>query len=393
MKRDFEYIVLGCGGIGSAAIYWLAQRCGDNVLGIEQFKLFHLNGGSHDHSRILRHYYHKDCYAQLTPYAYAAWAALAEASGIQPVTPTGGVVIAYTGTAQEAVVERYAASLQPLNLPYEMLDADELIYRYPQFRPERPLTVCYQQDTSIVDPSRGTGIHIALARSHGATILEECPVLYIEQKADATDSITVVTEQGDFHCRRLIVAAGAWTNPVLTRTGIQFPLRVTQEQVTYFATPHLKEFTIGKFPIFQWKSDMSYYGFPIYGEVATKAAIDDSGTTVTAMMRSFIPNHDREEALEKWLAEHIPHFIGPKLYTKTCLYTMPPDRDFIIDRLPNHPNIFVAVGAGHAYKFASLLGRILSELAIDDNTTHDISEFRIARPAIVDPRGARSAYA
>lgn len=386
MRRDYEYIVLGSGGIGSAALYWLSRRCGADVLGIEQFRLFHVNGGSQDYSRIIRRYYHKDCYAQLTAHAYAAWAMIAEESAIDPVTKTGGVVIAYTDSPQEAIVQRYAASLNSHNVAYEMLNTDEFIYRFPQFRPERSVTVCYQQDTGIVDPTRGNGIHIALARHYGATIVEECPVLHIVFGKDHEGEITVVTEQGDFTCRRLIIAAGAWTNHVLIGTGIQLPLRVTQEQVTYFATPYLKEFTIGKFPIFQWKSDMSYYGFPVYGEVATKAAIDNSGAEVTAMMRSFLPNQRREAELEQWLQQQIPHFGGPKLYTKTCLYTMPPDRDFVLDRLPQHPNVFIAVGAGHAYKFAGLLGQILSELAIDDNTSYDISAFQINRPALVDPQ-------
>lgn len=392
MKRDFEYIVLGCGGIGGAAVYWLARRCGEDVLGIEQFKLFHHNGGSQDHSRILRHYYHKDNYAQLTPHAYETWATIADESGLQPVTKTGGLVIAYEGSEQEAVIERYAASLRPLKLAHEMLSTDELSYRFPQFTPRAPIKACYQADTGIVDPSRGNGIHIALARGYGATIHEECPVLHIKTPKQPGHPIEVVTEQGSFSCRRLVVAAGAWTNHVLTGTQIHLPLRVTQEQVTYFSTPHLHEFAIGRFPIFQWKSDVSYYGFPVYGEVATKAAIDSSGNTVTAMMRSFVPNQQREEQLETWLQEHIPHFIGPRLYTKTCLYTMPPDRDFIVDFAPEHPDIVIAIGAGHAYKFASLLGKILSELAIDGQTAYDISEFCINRPALIDPKVGASTY-
>ncbi len=388
MKTDYDYIVLGCGGIGSAALYWLARRAGSSVLGIEQFKLFHSNGASQDYSRIIRYYYHKDCYARLTPHTYAAWATVAEESGVQPVTKTGGVVIAYVGSPQETTVERYAESLLPLHVPFEWLDNDELAYRFPQFRPQRPVKVCYQKDTGIVDPSRGNATHIALARSYGATVLEECPVLDLRANSSGDSGVTVVTELGTFTCKRLIVAAGAWTNQTLKGTGAQIPLRVTQEQVTYFATPHLKEFAIGSFPIFQWKTDVSYYGFPVYGEVATKAAIDDSGTEVTAMMRSFIPNQQREAQLEAWLAEQIPRFGGPKLYTKTCLYTMPPDRDFVLDRLPDHPHIFVAIGAGHAYKFASFLGQILSELAIDGATAHDISAFSMRRPAIVSPTTA-----
>jgi len=389
MRRDYEYIVLGCGGIGSAALYWLARRAGANVLGIEQFKLFHHNGASQDYSRVIRYYYHKECYARLTPHSYAAWATIAEESGVELVTKTGGVAIAAVESPQAATVERYAASLQALNRPFEWLDNDELAYRFPQFRPQEPVKVCYQQDTGIVDPSRGNATHIALARGYGATVLEECPVLELQTSNDTTKGITVVTEQGTFTCKRLIVAAGAWTNQILKGTGIQLPLRVTQEQVTYFSTPHLKEFAIGNFPVFQWMSDRNYYGFPVYGEVATKAAIDASGNEVTAMMRSFIPDQQREAQLEAWLAVQIPQFSGPKLYTKTCLYTMPPDRDFVVDRLPNHPHISVAIGAGHAYKFASLLGQILSELAIDGRTTHDISAFSLQRPAIVSPTTAK----
>jgi sarcosine oxidase len=390
MKRDYETIVLGCGGIGSAALYWLARRLGTEVLGIEQFKLFHGNGGSQDYSRIIRHYYHKDCYAQLTPYTYAAWESVREESGIQVVTKTGGVVIAYEGSPQQATVERYAESLHAINVSYgnvgyEWLDNDELAYRFPQFRPERPVKVCYQKDTGIADPSRGNGAHIALARGYGATILAECPVLNVTASGG---EVTVQTGQGTFTCQRLVVAAGAWSNTPLASLGFQIPLRISQEQVTYFATPHLKEFAIGNFPVFQWKTDFSYYGFPVYGEVATKAAIDDTGAEVTATTRTFAPSREREQQLESWLAEHIPHFGGPKLYTKTCLYTMPPDRDFVLDSLPEHPNIFVAIGAGHAYKFASFLGQILSELALDGHTGHDIAAFTSRRPAILSPETA-----
>ena len=138
MKTNYDYIVLGCGGIGSAALYWLGRRTGGEVLGIEQFKLFHGNGGSQDYSRIIRHYYHKDCYARLTPYTYAAWETVRQESGVQVVTKTGGVVIAYAGSPQQATVERYADSLAAINsdpnftgnIEYEWLDNDELAHSH-----------------------------------------------------------------------------------------------------------------------------------------------------------------------------------------------------------------------------------------------------------------------
>lgn len=384
MKTDYDYIVLGCGGIGSAALYWLAKRAGSDVLGIEQFQLFHHNGGSQDYSRIIRLAYHQEKYARLTPYAYKAWDSVADETGISPVTQTGGVQIAFKDSPYHAIVEDYATAMERANIPYERLDTDELRYRFPQFQPEREVEALYQEQTGIVDPSRGNALHIALARSYGATIRTECPVVGI-QPSNTGFGVSIKTVQGTFTCRKLVVTAGAWTNALLSSVGIQLPLTVTQEQVTYYATPNLKAFTVGRFPVFQWKDDFSYYGFPIYGEVATKAAIDASGETVSAKTRTFIPNGAREKQLDDFLAARIPDFVGPKLYTKTCLYTLPPDRDFILDRLPNHPQIFMAIGAGHAYKFASLLGLILSELAIDGSTLHDVSPFSLNRPALSEP--------
>jgi sarcosine oxidase len=64
---------------------------------------------------------------------------------------------------------------------------------------------------------------------------------------------------------------------------------------------------------------------------------------------------------------------------------MPRDRNFVIDALPQHPQILVCSGAGHAYKFASLLGKILSELAVDGRSLYPIAPFTLDRPAITDP--------
>ncbi|MDB9529669.1 N-methyl-L-tryptophan oxidase [Oscillatoria sp. CS-180] len=380
--KHFDYIVLGCGGIGSAALYWLSKRVGTDVLGIEQFPLFHHNGGSQDYSRIIRLAYHQEKYARLTPFAYQAWDTVAEESGLAPVTKTGGVQIAYRDRPYRQIVEDYAEAMDRAAIPYERWDADDLRDRFPQFQPQAEVVALYQEQTGIADPSRGNAIHISLARGNGATVLPECPVISIQP--DPSGGALIKTEQGAFSCRRLIVTAGAWTRTLLESVGMQVPLMVTQEQVTYYATSHLKEFSMGRFPIFQWKDDFSYYGFPIYGEVATKAAIDASGETVTTKTRTFTPNAAREQQLDDFLKVQIPNFVGPKLYTKTCLYTMPPDRDFILDALPDHPNIFAAVGAGHAYKFASLLGKILSELAIDGVSQYDTTPFTFKRPALLE---------
>ncbi len=140
-----------------------------------------------------------------------------------------------------------------------------------------------------------------------------------------------------------------------------------------------------RFPVWIWHGGCSFYGFPVYGEVATKMGQHNGGHEVTAETRTFEPDAVRQQRYRNFLQRYLPRFVGPELYTKTCLYTVPPDQNFVLDRLPEFPQISVFVGAGNAFKFASLLGKILSELALDRQTEHGIETFRVDRPATRDP--------
>lgn len=382
MKTEYEYIVLGCGGIGSGAAYWLSRRAGAEVLGLEQFELGHHHGGSQDHSRIIRLTYHHENYTRLTPHTYSAWAVLEEESAVQVVTKTGGVEMALVDDPHHQDVESYAAAMDAAGIAYDRVDGDEVMRRYPQFTIEAEVDALCQAETGIADAAKGNAAHIGMARYHGATILDHCGVKALRPFEGGVD---VETEQGTFSCRRLIITAGAWTDRVLASVGLNLSLTVTQEQVTYYATPNLREFAIGRFPVFVWHGADCFYGFPIYGEVGTKIGLDASGPAVTADTRTYEADAARERRAEAWLKRYIPGFLGPIIYTKTCLYTMPKDRDFVIDTVPEYPQIIVCVGAGHAYKFASLLGKILSQMAINGETEYPIAPFALNRPAITDP--------
>lgn len=382
MKKDFEYVVIGCGGIGSATAYWLARRAGADVLGIEQFELGHHHGGSQDHSRIIRLTYVDEIYTKLTLATYDAWAVLEEESNVRVVTKSGSIQLSPVSHPNIHEIEDYARAMDAVDIDYDRIDAGEVMRRFPQFTLKEPVDALYQADTGIADANKGNAAHIAMSRFHGATILDHCPVRAITPKRDGAE---IETAEGTFSARRVVITAGAWSQSLLTSLGIELHLTVTHEQVTYYATPHIAEFAVGRFPIFISHADETIYGFPVYGEVATKVGIDASGQAVTTETRSYDPDVERERRQEAWLQENVPRFLGPKMYTKPCLYTMPKDRGFIIDTLPDHPQIVLCVGAGHAYKFAALFGKILSEMAIDGKTDHPIDPFILDRPAVTDP--------
>lgn len=384
MKTAYEYIVVGCGGIGSAATYWLARHAGREVLGIEQFALGHDRGESQDHSRIIRLSYHDPAYTALTRQTYAAWAEAEQESGVALRVITGGLDMELVAGDAPQYIGHYADSMRAAGIPFEQLGATELMARWPQLRLPEQVRGLFQPESGLVDARKANAVHATLARARGATILDNTPVRAIRP---AGDSVEVVTDAGSFTAARVVVASGAWSNQVLREVGIRLPLTVTQEQVTYFQTPHLREFAPERFPIWIWHGGPRgcFYGFPVYGEVATKAGQDVGGDVVTADTRTFEPNPRAHADLRRFMETYMPRALGPELYTKTCLYTLTPDRDFVIDRLPEHPQIAIAIGAGHAFKFAGLIGKILSQLAIDGHSEHPIERFRLDRPALTDP--------
>jgi sarcosine oxidase len=384
MRTDFEYITLGLGGLGSGAAYWLARTAGRDVLGLEQFELGHGRGESQDHSRIIRLSYHTPAYVRLAKRAYESWGMVAAEAGESCILKCGGLDIAPGDSA--IPLDPYIASLTAEGVPFEHLDSREIMRRYPQFRLDEGCHGIFQEDGGIAMAARANAIHQRLAREHGATLLERMPVSAVRSVGN---EVEVVAGDRAFRCRKLVVAAGPWSGDLLAGLGVSVPLEVTQEQVTYYSTPHMAEFEPGRFPVWIWMDDPCFYGFPVFGERATKIAQDAGGKVVTAESRSFEPDPDNFTRVHGWAERYLPRALGPVLYTKTCLYTLTPDRDFVIDTVPGHPHIAVAIGAGHAFKFASVIGRILSTLAINGESDSDISGFSLQREVLTQANPAR----
>jgi sarcosine oxidase len=382
MKRAYEFIVLGLGGVGSAALYWLSRRAGEEALGIEQFRLGHDYGSSQDHSRIIRLSYDEPNYTALAPHAFIHWQEVEAESGLQLVQRTGSIIFGPDDVEVDNPVRAYILAMHQQGIPFAILDPREAKHRYPQFRFIDGDLILYCAHDGLVDPHKANAVHIALARQRGAEVLENTAVQRIRPLANGVE---LETSEGVFRARKLVIASGAWTNQVLEGMGRKLPLTVTEEQVTYYATPHLAQFAPGRFPVWIYHGEDCFYGFPVYGEAATKAGQDIGGDVVTTGTRKLAPNPRPLRRLTEFLEFRIPDFLGPVLYTKPCLYTLPPDRNFILDRLPEYPHIATFVGAGHGFKFAALAGRILSDLSVDGHTPFPIDLFSLNRPALTDP--------
>jgi monomeric sarcosine oxidase len=378
----YSHIVIGAGAIGSATAYRLAARGARAVLVLEQFDLINTLGSSGDQSRIIRHSYHRDEYTALTPAMFDAWTEVEEASGLPLYLRTGGLDLARAGTPGEAEVATYRGSLERTGIDVEDLSADDIRRRYPQWVVDDDTVGLYQEAGGLIDIRRAVSAHTALAMGLGVTFLPRTPVTGVTARAS---SVTVHSTAGDFDADHLVIAAGSWTEALLPGLGIEIPLTLSQEQVSYFASPRLAEFTPEKFPIWMYHGEEMFYGLPVYGDAGVKIARDMRGRFITSDDRVFDGDEIEAEHLRGFLRRHLPGAVGPTLTSRTCVYDMAPDRDFILDVVPHLPHVAVFNGAGHAAKFSALIGDILADLMIDGTTGHGIDAFRLTRPAITDP--------
>jgi sarcosine oxidase len=385
MKTNYEYIVLGLGGFGSAAAYWLSRRAGREVLGLEQFELGHVRGESQDHSRIIRLSYHTPGYVELAKHAFRAWADVEQDAGEKLVLRTGGLDFSHEVSA--IPLSNYSDSMDAAGVSYERLDASEIMRRWPPFRLPDDVHGLFQPESGIAMAARGNAAHQRMARAHGAMLRDRAPVSTI---VPGDGEIAVEAGGQRYRCRKLIVAAGSWSNRALAHFGIQLPLTISQEQVTYFASSRLADFQPDRFPVWIWMDDPCFYGFPVFGEPGPKVGQDAGGKEVTADSRTFDPDPDALWRVQRFLENYIPSALGPIIYTKSCLYTLTPDRDFVLDFVPGHPNTLLAIGGGHGFKFASIIGRILADLAIDGRAAQNLEPFRMARPILREVNPTRT---
>jgi sarcosine oxidase len=376
LVEEFDAIVVGLGGIGSAAAYWLARR-GARILGLERFELGHERGASQDHSRIIRRSYHTPGYVRMADAAYEAWAALEAEAGEALIVRTGGLDLWPAGAA--IPIEDYTSSLAANSVPFEVLDAGEVMRRWPQWRLADDTVGMFQEDGGIAPAARCNAAHRRMAVEHGATLIDRSPV---ETMSADGGELEVEAGGARYRCGHVVLAADAWTNQLLEPLGWTLPLTILREQVIYYGAPDPGRFAPERFPIWIWMDEPSFYGFPTFGEAGPKAAQDCGGHRTTIEERTFTPDVDEAARVDAFVRDHLPEAFGPPLAVKTCLYTLTPDRDFVLDGVPGHANILVTLGAAHGFKFASLFGRTVADLIVEGRTEVNLEPFRIDRPIL-----------
>ncbi|HUJ99261.1 MAG TPA: N-methyl-L-tryptophan oxidase [Stellaceae bacterium] len=372
--KHFDTIVVGIGGMGSAALWQLARR-GQKVLGLERFDLGHGMGSSHGFNRIIRlAYFEHPSYVPLLRRAYELWRETETLSGETLLYVTGGLD---AGLEDGRVVRGSLAACKAHDLPHEVLTGKEIARRFPGYRVPAYYAAVYQPDAGFVASERAILTHAALAIAAGADIHGREKVLALEPMQGR---VVVVTDRARYEAGRVVVSAGAWVSdlvPALRSTA------VPERQVLGWFQPRKPAlFTPDVFPVSNLLTEFGhYYQFPIWGLPGFKIGLyhhlREHGHA-DALSRE--PTAADEEALRQALRTIFPDADGPTLRLAACLFTNTPDEHFLIDTLPDHPEIVLASPcSGHGFKFASVIGEVLADLAVTGTSRMDLSLFSYAR--------------
>ncbi len=376
--KQYDVGIIGLGALGSSSA-WHASRRGMSVLGLEQFEFGHDLGASHDTSRIIRHSYHRPNYVALTFAAYDDWYDLEAETGESFVTIAGGLDL----FPQDAYIsiDSYMNSMAAHEVSFELLSADEIRERWPQLNIPNGTRGLFQERSGIVPAARSVRAMQDQARHHGAELRDHTAVRSIQQVGDLYE---LTTDVDSFIVEHLVIAADAWTAPLLEQLGFPIELTITEEQVTYFHISDPEQFRPGTFPVWIWMDDPAYYGFPTYGEDTVKASHDVGGPDVTPQTRSGKPDTDMEQSLKAFMNSTFPG-TGDVVRSKRCLYSLPRDREMVISTVPNHPKVAVLLGSAQGMKFAASFGRYATELITGQTPSSNIDDWRLDRPGITDP--------
>ncbi|MDP4263247.1 MAG: N-methyl-L-tryptophan oxidase [Bacteroidota bacterium] len=378
----FDVIVIGVGSMGASACYFLAKR-GYSVLGLEQFDIPHEQGSHAGQSRIIRKAYFEDPnYVPLLNRAYENWEALEKETGTKLYFQTG---LVYFGKPGNTLIKGVKQSASLYNVPLEKWDAGTPAGKFPQFKIPPGFETLFEPGAGFITPEKSVLLYAGQAIKNGAEIHVKEKVLNWKKEGS---KIAVTTEKNTYRSNKLIITAGAWAGKIIPPIADQ--IKVTRQLVAWIKPRQWNNYSLHNFPCWMIADEEkpgAYYGFPAlpvetFGEPAgLKLAYHYPGeiTDPDKVNRQADPKEIRD--LEYILAKYLPGAFESVLAIKTCLYANTRDENFVIDRLPGYEEqVTIACGfSGHGFKFASVAGEILADLAIKGKTEMPIGFLQVQR--------------
>jgi len=376
--RVYDVIVIGCGGVGGAALYHLACR-GARVLGIDQFAPGHDRGSSHGQTRVIRQAYfeHPD-YVPLLQRAYGLWSELEQRQSQRLYHQSGVLEI---GPPDGEVIPGVLRSARQHDLAVEELTALDVQRRFPGFQVPEGFAAVYEKQAGFLRVEDCVLAHVQQAQRQGAELIASEAVTGWQA---TKQGVTVETVGQRFQARGLVVTAGAWAAGLLAdlleETDVE--LEVQRKHLHWYGNRDPRYREADGCPVFFYElPEGLFYGFPQIDDLGVKVAEHSGGEAVADPSR-LDRAMDPQEALrsERFLEAHLPGVGGPRTRHETCMYTMSHDGHFLVDRHPWWPNVVFAAGlSGHGFKFASVLGELLADLALQGDSPLPYGFLRVSR--------------
>jgi monomeric sarcosine oxidase len=357
---DYDLIVLGTGGVGSAALYHAAKH-GLKCLGLDRFPPAHDRGSSHGESRLIRlSYFEHPDYVPLLRRSYELW------DELDP-TLLNRCGILYTGDPDGEIIDGVLASARQYKLKVDDVDPVNV----PQYHIPRGSKTIFEADAGWLPVERCVQTHLDQAAAAGA--VHRWGEAVISWRGDGA-GVSVETEGGRYSAGALVIAGGPWNGDLLP--GLTLPLAVVRKHLHWFRCDD-ERYTSGFF--FELPHG-HFYGFPAR-DGRLKLAEHTGGEPVPDPLHASAEADPADDArIEAFVADHLPGVQPERLAHKTCFYTRTPDEHFILDRYPDCDNVAYAAGlSGHGFKFASALGEALVDLVTESNARLDIGFLSRAR--------------
>ncbi|XP_051521891.1 peroxisomal sarcosine oxidase [Myxocyprinus asiaticus] len=377
MSEVYDCIVIGAGIQGSCTAYHLAKNKQKSVL-LEQFVLPHSRGSSHGQTRIIRKAYDEDFYANMMHESYELWAQLEKEAGVNLYRPTGLLVM---GPENGEDFSKLKATMQRNNIPSVFLEKHEFSQHIPNLNLTDGNGALMDNMAGVLFADRALRAVQGVYLSNGGVIKDGEKVIDIQPG----DVITVTTESGVYRGRSLVITAGPWANKLLTNTGLELPLKVVKINVCYWKEKVPGTYSVGhRFPCFiqlePKEGEYDIYGLPSNEYPGLMKVCYHMGSETEPDERDKQTDRVDIDILKRYITRCLPGLIPVPAIVESCMYTVTPDHHFILDCHPTHRNIVIGAGfSGHGFKFGPIVGKVLSQLAMGEVPSQDLSPFRIQR--------------